>query len=92
MFSDNITLGGELYGLRLISLRGLMWQLPGNLSGFHGGPKLFLGFGSRLALQPGGEFGWAHRFPNRFDAGVGADIVLGEYLGGALKISVGYLF
>lgn len=92
VISDNITLGGELYGLRLVSLRGLIWQMPESLSGFHGGPKLFLGLGSKLSLEPGGEFGWIHRFPNRIDAGLGADLVVGQYLGGALKICVGYLF
>ncbi|MEN9825026.1 MAG: hypothetical protein RI953_771 [Pseudomonadota bacterium] len=92
VISDNITLGGELYGLRLVSFRGLIWQVPESLSGFHGGPKLFLGLGTKLTLEPGGEFGWVHRFPNRIDAGMGADIVVGQYLGGALKITVGYLF
>lgn len=91
IISDNITLGGEIFGLSLISLRGLVWERPESMSGFVGGLKLFIGFKPLLALQPAGEFGWMHRFRSNVDAGIGAEIVVGEYIGGTLKISVGYL-
>lgn len=91
IISDNITLGGEIFGLSLISLRGLLWERPESLSGFVGGLKLFVGFKPALIVQPAGEFGWMHRFKSKVDAGIGAELVLGEYIGGTLKISVGYL-
>lgn len=92
LISDNISLGAEVYGLRLISLRGLIWENPGTMSGFFGGAKVFIGFGDRLAIEPAGEFGWSFRFQSKVDVGLSADLVLGEYLGGTLKISAGYLF
>lgn len=91
LISDNITLGGELYGLRLISIRGLIWEKPETLSGFVGGAKILMGLGNPVAVEPAGEFGWNYRFHSKVDIGLAADFVIGEYIGGALKITVGYL-
>lgn len=92
MFSDNISAGFEFFNLNLVSLRALMWERPGNMSGFNGGPKLYLGFGSKFALEPGAEVGWNYRMKNRIDVGAGIDLVFSNAIGGSIKIGAGLLF
>lgn len=92
VFSNASSLGIELFNLRLLSVRGVIWSNPFYLSGFYGGAKLYTGFGSKIVLEPGIEVGWIHRFSNRFDLGVGMDFVLADVIGGTLKITGGYLF
>jgi hypothetical protein len=89
---ENITLGTELYGTHVFSVRGLMWEKTLSLSGFLGGPKLIFQLGpSRFGLEPAAELGWTHRFNNNADAGLGVDFVFGQYFGGKFKFFVGYL-
>lgn len=89
---ENITLGAELYGTHIFSMRGLMWEKPLSLSGFVGGPKLIFQLGSTgFGLEPAAELGWTYRFKNNADAGLGADFVFGQYFGGKFKFFVGYL-
>lgn len=87
----NTTLGGELYGVHLVSVRGLIWENPTSLSGFVGGPKILMGLKPTIAFELAGEFGWNYRFTSKVDVGLGADIVLGEYIGGTFKLTLGYL-
>lgn len=91
LLMNNTTLGGELYGLHLVSIRGLIWENPSSLSGFVGGPKILVGFKPNIAFELAGEFGWNYRFASKVDVGLGADIVLGEYIGGTFKLTLGYL-
>ncbi|MEN9528903.1 MAG: hypothetical protein RI932_776 [Pseudomonadota bacterium] len=92
VFNQNVTAGFELFNLRLVSLRALMWERPANISGFNGGPKLYLGFGSKFEIEPGAEVGWLYRMKNRVDVGVGIDLVVSDSIGGSIKIGAGLLF
>lgn len=88
----NLTAGIELFGTESLSLRGLLWERAARMSGVHGGAKLFLSLGRSIAIEPGAEFGWSHRFRNQFDAGAGINLIIGRAIGGSLKLSFGYLF
>jgi hypothetical protein len=90
--SENATLGGEIYGLKLIGMRVLIWEQPSNMSGFNGGAKLYMGLGSPVAVEAGAEFGWNYRFKNKVDIGAGVDLVVAESIGGTLKFTAGLLF
>ncbi|NBO38416.1 hypothetical protein EBU99_07510 [bacterium] len=89
--SDNVTLGGELFGLTIFSLRGLIWEKPGSVSGFYGGPKVIFDFNTNFTAELGVEVGWMHRFESKVDLGLGADLLIGRVIGGTLKVSFGYL-
>jgi hypothetical protein len=90
--SENATLGGEIYGLKLIGMRVLIWEQPSNMSGFNGGAKLYMGLGSPVTVEAGAEFGWNYRFKNKVDIGAGVDLVVAESVGGTLKFTAGLLF
>jgi len=92
LFNSNISAGFEFFNLNLVSLRALMWEQPGNMSGFNGGAKLYLGLGSKFALEPGAEVGWTYRMKNRIDVGAGIDLVFSDSIGGSIKIGAGLLF
>jgi hypothetical protein len=92
LLNKNITLGGEIFGTHLLAARGLIWERPASFSGFYGGGKLFLGLGPLLRLEPAAEAGWLYRFENKFDAGAGLDLVIGHTIGGAFKLTFGFIF
>ena len=92
VLNGNITAGSEFFNLSLVALRTLMWEQPGNMAGFNGGPKLYLGFASKFALEPGAEIGWLYRMKNRIDVGAGIDLVFANAIGGSIKIGAGILF
>lgn len=91
LFSESLSLGIEVYHLRLFSVRLLIWENPVNLSGFYGGGKVFSSLGSKLEAEAGAEVGWNYRFTNRIDIGVGMDFAIARVIGGTLKINAGYL-
>lgn len=90
--NENTTLGGEIFGLKLIGMRVLIWEQPANMSGFNGGAKLYMGLGSPVAVEAGAEFGWNYRFKNKVDIGAGVDLVVAETIGATLKFTAGVLF
>jgi len=95
------TIGGEFgfYGHEItIQPRALRWENI-DMSGFYAGPKLYF---SNNIYKPtqyttffgiGAEGGWAYRFPENFDVGVGIDLSLtSDGPWGSVKVSAGYLF
>ena len=89
------SLGGEFYGTTSDTLLGgvrlLYWQNPGALSGFYGGPKLFVALGGTTGVGFGGEGGWLYRFGTRIDLGAAIDVIFANSFYGGLKLNIGYL-
>ena len=92
-----------MMGVLLGMLGGLLyhWQFPlkhratvllgmeeEKATGWEG---LMAQFGLEVGGTHLGEFGWNYRFASKVDVGLGADIVLGEYIGGTFKLTLGYL-
>jgi len=89
--SQHMSLGVEIFGIQKIGARALLWENPKFMNGLHGGGKFIVALGNSVAIEPGVEAGWSFRFKNRIDAGIGINLLVGNAVGGNMKLTFGYL-